>query len=534
MKNMQRISAVLINFAAHYRYKPILITDMKTSFYFVVWILVYPLLGLDNPNTMAYENSFLIAILAVFVLSWLLKTLMPKTHVYEKEVPKLLIFEDAYQGNVEAIKKRLTGGFWVNLATAAYTFMTVLMVLAEFGQPGDHILELAIFALLCFASVRGSYKAYSLRSYLGANPDKAGCEEVVEQMYVAEYETFKGEREQKPLAEMMPPRPAHYKGFLIFSTLAAAVATILGVCLLLVGFVFVPGSSESLMNILYGSLASYFGIRDMASCAKTLKCEGVKRGVVIGLVTSSIVLAAACLVAYVAQARHDAKYDDLDEIIEQTSAMLPKDLGNYTLESVQRDNDTLVCAYRIHDPAVFEATQKVVEDPRLQRVFNYAVFKDMGGFGEELIENDFAIKSVFYDGVNDENAFAMVFTRGVMNEIASLPKKELAQRNLAIEVVYDQSRLPFELEDGSVLEREYVDGVYLVLQYASDFDIDFIRDLAQGMVDEALNDSDLEDYAQLVDAGYGLKWKYCNPAANDSIELIVFTPEQLKEALEKR
>ncbi len=41
---------------------------MKTSFYFVVWILIYPLLGLLH-NSFIDNNSFLVALAAVWGLS---------------------------------------------------------------------------------------------------------------------------------------------------------------------------------------------------------------------------------------------------------------------------------------------------------------------------------------------------------------------------------------------------------------------------------------------------------------------------------
>lgn len=55
---------------------------MKTSFYFVIWILIYPLLGLLNIDFIN-NNSFIIALAVVWGLSWLLNRLIPNILLYE-------------------------------------------------------------------------------------------------------------------------------------------------------------------------------------------------------------------------------------------------------------------------------------------------------------------------------------------------------------------------------------------------------------------------------------------------------------------
>lgn len=56
---------------------------MKTSFYFVLWIMIYPILGLFN-NSFIDNNAFVVALVAVWGLSWLLNQVMPKTLTYER------------------------------------------------------------------------------------------------------------------------------------------------------------------------------------------------------------------------------------------------------------------------------------------------------------------------------------------------------------------------------------------------------------------------------------------------------------------
>ncbi len=80
---------------------------MKTGFYFVLWILIYPILGLLN-NSFINNNAFIVALAVVWGLSWLLNRVMPKTLTYEQVTQIAPILEDVYTGNVPSFKKRLS------------------------------------------------------------------------------------------------------------------------------------------------------------------------------------------------------------------------------------------------------------------------------------------------------------------------------------------------------------------------------------------------------------------------------------------
>lgn len=79
---------------------------MKTSFYFVLWILIYPILGLFN-NGFIDNNAFIVALAIVWGLSWLLNRMMPDTQTYERASQVAPILEDVYSGIVSSFKKRL-------------------------------------------------------------------------------------------------------------------------------------------------------------------------------------------------------------------------------------------------------------------------------------------------------------------------------------------------------------------------------------------------------------------------------------------
>ena len=79
---------------------------MKTSFFFVLWILIYPILRLFN-NSFINNNTFIVALAVVWGLSWLLNRIMPDTITYERASRIAPILEDVYTGNVASFKKRL-------------------------------------------------------------------------------------------------------------------------------------------------------------------------------------------------------------------------------------------------------------------------------------------------------------------------------------------------------------------------------------------------------------------------------------------
>ena len=100
---------------------------MKTSFYFVLWILIYPILGLLN-NSFIDNNAFIVALVVVWGLSWLLNRIMPNTMTYEHALNVAPILEDVYTGNVASFSKRLSKEATIELVTAIYFIVTTIVI----------------------------------------------------------------------------------------------------------------------------------------------------------------------------------------------------------------------------------------------------------------------------------------------------------------------------------------------------------------------------------------------------------------------
>ena len=100
---------------------------MKTSFYFVLWILIYPILGLFN-NDFITENAFVVAIAVVWGLSWLLNRMMPEILTYERVSQIAPTMENIYTGNVNAFIKRLRTETRIETFTSIYFLVTTVVI----------------------------------------------------------------------------------------------------------------------------------------------------------------------------------------------------------------------------------------------------------------------------------------------------------------------------------------------------------------------------------------------------------------------
>lgn len=245
---------------------------MKTSFYFVLWILIYPILGLLH-NDFVDNNAFIIALGIVWGLSWLLNQVMPETLTYERASQVAPILEDVYTGNVSAFMKRLSRESDIELVTAIYFVVTTLVIaLAVFKLGVDDWISLAIFSFFTIGAVSRSFRLIKAKSMLRHNPTAEQCMEIAQDTYNMDYVSYYNERNDATYAGMLPPKPRHFKVFKVFSTIIAAIALLLGVIYIILGVVIIIAQSSieagavAGMYFLYGSLAAYFGMKDFVSC----------------------------------------------------------------------------------------------------------------------------------------------------------------------------------------------------------------------------------------------------------------------------
>lgn len=251
---------------------------MKTSFYFALWIAIYPLLGMLD-NSFVNNNSFIIALAIVWGLSWLLPRLMPNVFAYENASQIVPMLEATYAGDVKAVNKMLTRETILETVTSIYftlTTIAILIVVFVFGV-SDWI-ALLVFGFFTIAAIARANNMVKARHSLSENPTQEQCADIAESVFQYPYASYAEARREAPsAAAMMPPRPKYYEVFQVFSAIVAVVAIVMGVVYILQGVdiftdstVFGAGAFAG-MSLLYGTLAAYFGIRDLLTLLPALK-----------------------------------------------------------------------------------------------------------------------------------------------------------------------------------------------------------------------------------------------------------------------
>ena len=250
---------------------------MKTSFYFVLWILIYPILGLFNNDFIA-ENSFVVAIAVVWGLSWLLNRMMPETLTYERVSQIAPTMENIYTGNVNAFIKRLRTETRIETFTAIYFLLTtVVIAYAVFKVGVNDWIALIVFGFFTFGAISRYISLSKAISTVKSNPTPEQCAETAEDVYKLDYAAYYEGRQSYAYEQMLPPRPRYFKAFQIFSLVIAGICSLLGILYIVLAAVIMLGSSSIAedtlagMYLLYGSLATYFGIKDFSSIVQSLK-----------------------------------------------------------------------------------------------------------------------------------------------------------------------------------------------------------------------------------------------------------------------
>ena len=250
---------------------------MKTSFYFFLWIIIYPLLGLLH-SPWVYQNSFIVALFIVWVLSWILNKNMPETLRYERVSEMAAILEEVFTGNVKAFMQRLSRMVTVEFITAIYLGVAFVFVLFSMVRgSADDWIALLIFGFFAFGAITRAVKLNQVYQRIKHKPTPDECASVVEETYRVDYAGYYNSRIHASPEAMLPPQPRHFKAFQVISLIIAIVCGLFGLFYLIMSFIILAENrgaeaiSGGIMYFLYGSLATYFGIKDSVSCINYFK-----------------------------------------------------------------------------------------------------------------------------------------------------------------------------------------------------------------------------------------------------------------------
>lgn len=245
---------------------------MKTSFYFFLWIIIYPLLGLIN-SPWIYQNSFIVALFVVWIISWILNRNMPDTLRYERISEISTIMEEVYSGNIAAFRHRLTRKTTIDFITAIYMGVAFVFILFSMVKgSADDWIALLIFGFFAFGTISSAFKLNQVNHRLKYNPSQEECAKAISEIYRIDFSSYRNARINTSPEAMIPPPPRHYKAFQIFSLIIAIICGLFGLFYLIMAIIIFAENrsaeaiSGGIMYFLYGSLATYFGIKDSVDC----------------------------------------------------------------------------------------------------------------------------------------------------------------------------------------------------------------------------------------------------------------------------
>ena len=245
---------------------------MKTSFYFFLWIIIYPLLGLLH-NPWVYQNSFIVALFIVWGLSWILNRNMPDTLRYERVSEMATILEEVFTGNIKAFMQRLSRMVTIEFITAIYLGVAFVFILFSMVRgSADDWIALLIFGFFAFGAISRAVKLNQMYQRIKRNPSRDECARVVEEAFRVDYAGYYNVRIHSTAEAMLPPQPRHFKAFQAFSLVIAIICALFGLFYLIMSIIMLAENksaeaiSGGIMYFLYGSLAAYFGVKDSFGC----------------------------------------------------------------------------------------------------------------------------------------------------------------------------------------------------------------------------------------------------------------------------
>lgn len=247
---------------------------MKTSFYFLIWILIYPLLDLLGINSGEY--SLLLALIAVIVIGYLVNRLLGSINKYSRELTTGRYLELVYTGNVKAftlkIKQELYSEFFCSIYLLIATTVILAITLIE-GVNGW--VEFAIFGVITYGAISRTLLLQKAYRRLRENPTAEECMNVAVDVLNLPYAEFYEARQCRSFVEMLPPRPRFFTCYEWFAIIISALTGLLGTWILMWGFIMIMAQPYYLgagfISLAYGALAIYFGIKDLIGSIRDMR-----------------------------------------------------------------------------------------------------------------------------------------------------------------------------------------------------------------------------------------------------------------------
>lgn len=246
---------------------------MKTSFYFVAWILVYVLIDILNIQLLK-ENSFV----AVCVIVWGGAYIMNKvfaTNVQNQHIREIAkFFEKIYTDDVSGLRKEVFKDLILEISATVYLLLAIIGFATL--NAGEFVVYV-VFGFFFLLSCKNTYKLLvKYNSIKNVSSLSEFTEDSITNFLTEEeidyYNSYCNERNEHSFEEMYPPKERSYKIFQITSVVFSIVCILLGAVLLVywLPLFFFANQGGFLITamVLYASMALFYGIKDLINCLK--------------------------------------------------------------------------------------------------------------------------------------------------------------------------------------------------------------------------------------------------------------------------
>lgn len=246
---------------------------MKTSFYFVAWLCAYTLINFSG-IALLQENSIIVALLFVWLIAGFLNSRFAKEigHISSKQ--NIALFETIYTNNIKKYRKDCLARLIIDGASFTYFALVIIgFLLLNIGS----IVEYIIFVLIFLLITHSTYK--QLKQYLMVINATEFTPELISKILneqgMAVYESYSSQRPYHEPEDFVTHKKQSLTTFKVV-TIAAAIGSILiGIWFIwqwLLYTIFAKDIDFLVISlIMYGSIAIYFGVRDLVDSVRNFR-----------------------------------------------------------------------------------------------------------------------------------------------------------------------------------------------------------------------------------------------------------------------
>ena len=246
---------------------------MKTSFYFVAWILVYVLIDILNIQLLK-ENSFVAACVIVWGGAYIMNKVFASNAQNQQVRDVAKFYEKIYTDDVSGLRKEVFKDLILEISATVYLLLAIIGFSTL--NAGEFVVYV-VFGFFLLLSCKNTYKLLvKYNSIKNKNSLSEFTEDSIANFLTEEeidcYHSYCNEHNEHSFEEMCPPKEHSYKIFQIISVVLSIVCILLGVVLLVswLPLFFFANQGVFLITamVLYASMALFYGIKDLINCLK--------------------------------------------------------------------------------------------------------------------------------------------------------------------------------------------------------------------------------------------------------------------------